>query len=287
MVRKRRAQGALNQTALQQLDPEFQKLVEIEIRRILKVSAIARAEHEEITACAWLGFLEAQGRFDPRRGVLFSTFAKQRVRGAILDGLADLSPLGRKSIRAISRSLRSQDIQDFDQQSLESESKTKLKSESIPKSDELNITQGQAKHTHLLQPQKDSLEADREGDEKCNDHAEAFAPSFLESYRSLYFQAMHFWTESLSQALNGDPAEPYENQTDSKQASQYLSLAFEGLSLEQQQLIIAIYDLRRVGDNATKYTERMGLHRSTVSRRHAAAIDYLRTEVQKLSRKSH
>ena len=54
------------------------------------------------------------------------------------------------------------------------------------------------------------------------------------SYRSLYFQAMQFWTESLSQALNGDPAEPYENQTDSKQASQYLSLAFEGLSLEQQ-----------------------------------------------------
>ena len=108
-------------------------------------------------------------------------------------------------------------------------------------------------------------------------------PSFLESYRTLYFQAIHFWVESLSSVLASDPAKPYENQINHNNDSQRLSIAFETLSVEQQQLLVAIYDLRRIGDNASKYAERMKLHRSTVSRRHAAAIKHLRTIIESLN----
>ncbi len=40
---------------------------------------------EEMTSAATLGLLDAANRFDPAKGVLFKTFAEQRIRGAILD----------------------------------------------------------------------------------------------------------------------------------------------------------------------------------------------------------
>ena len=265
MLRKRRADAALNQSALANIDSQGQRLVDIEVKKVLKVSAIARAEYEEIKACAHLGFLEAQRRFDPRKGVLFASYARQRVRGAILDGIAHLSPLGRKSVKAITRSLRKQDIQAFEQSVHEQKAGSQKKS---LQSEESRV---------------DQKEADREQeDTSASNGLNHIAPSFIESYRALYFQAIHFWVESLSSELTSDPAEPYENQINHNRDSRHLSIAFETLSIEQQQLLIAIYDLRRVGDNATQYAERMKLHRSTVSRRHAIAIRHLRTIVESL-----
>jgi RNA polymerase sigma factor for flagellar operon FliA len=40
---------------------------------------------DEITSSAMLGLIDAAGRFDAGRGILFKTFAEQRIRGAILD----------------------------------------------------------------------------------------------------------------------------------------------------------------------------------------------------------
>ena len=266
MVRKRRVDAALNQSALAEIDSQGQRLVDIEVKKVLKVSAIARAEYEEIKACAYLGFLEAQRRFDPRKGVLFASYARQRVRGAILDGIAHLSPLGRKSVKAITRSLRKQDVQAFEQSVHEQK------------------TGSQKKNLQLGESRVDQKEIHSEGEDSSasNELNHIAAPSFIESYRALYFQAIHFWVESLSFELASDPAEPYQNQIEHNSDSKRLSIAFETLSMEQQQLLIAIYDLRRVGDNATKYAERMKLHRSTVSRRHAAAISHLRTIVESL-----
>jgi len=41
------------------------------------------------------GLIDAAGRYDPRRGVAFTTYAKYRVRGAILDGLRQFDPASR------------------------------------------------------------------------------------------------------------------------------------------------------------------------------------------------
>ena len=44
-------------------------------------------EAQDLVQVGWLGLLEAKRRFDPKRGIKFSTFATYRIRGAILDYL--------------------------------------------------------------------------------------------------------------------------------------------------------------------------------------------------------
>jgi RNA polymerase sigma factor for flagellar operon FliA len=44
-------------------------------------------EAQELVQVGWLGLLEARRRFDPNRGIKFSTFATYRIRGAMLDHL--------------------------------------------------------------------------------------------------------------------------------------------------------------------------------------------------------
>jgi RNA polymerase sigma factor for flagellar operon FliA len=43
------------------------------------------ATRDDLRSAAMLGLMDAASRFDPRRGVLFKTFAEQRIRGAIFD----------------------------------------------------------------------------------------------------------------------------------------------------------------------------------------------------------
>jgi len=41
--------------------------------------------HDDISSAATHGLIDAARRFDPSKGVLFKTFAEQRIRGAIID----------------------------------------------------------------------------------------------------------------------------------------------------------------------------------------------------------
>jgi len=59
-------------------------------------------EVKELVQVGWLGLLEALQRFDPNRGIKFSTFATYRIRGTILDSLR--APLVRLP-RALQRQL--------------------------------------------------------------------------------------------------------------------------------------------------------------------------------------
>lgn len=45
----------------------------------------AFVSRDEIRSAALMGLLDAANRFDPRRGVLFKTFAERRIRGAVFD----------------------------------------------------------------------------------------------------------------------------------------------------------------------------------------------------------
>jgi len=40
---------------------------------------------DDMASAAMMGLLDAAGRFDPARGILFKTFAERRMRGAIID----------------------------------------------------------------------------------------------------------------------------------------------------------------------------------------------------------
>ena len=55
-----------------------------------------KTELAELMGYGFQGLLEARERFDPERGVQFSTYAYYRVRGAVLDGVREMAYLPRK-----------------------------------------------------------------------------------------------------------------------------------------------------------------------------------------------
>lgn len=62
-------------------------------------------DHEDLVAYGIQGLMDAMDRFDPDRGIKFRSFAKQRIRGSILDNLRaqDFVP---RSIRQRQRQMR-------------------------------------------------------------------------------------------------------------------------------------------------------------------------------------
>jgi len=71
--------------------------VRTEARRVLLRLPSGVVSQEELEQLGHLGLLEAQERFDPRRGVPLELFARHRVRGAIFDGLRQINVLNRRA----------------------------------------------------------------------------------------------------------------------------------------------------------------------------------------------
>lgn len=65
---------------------------------------------EELRSYGYVGLLEAVRKYEPERGISFSTYAMWRIRGAIYDGLRDLDPYTR-SLREKSKKV--EEIQSF------------------------------------------------------------------------------------------------------------------------------------------------------------------------------
>jgi RNA polymerase sigma factor (sigma-70 family) len=56
---------------------------------------VRRAEPDELVAWGFIGLLDAARRFREDEGVPFEAFARKRIRGAMLDGLRQESPMPR------------------------------------------------------------------------------------------------------------------------------------------------------------------------------------------------
>jgi len=63
------------------------------------VPRIAQVEAADLESAGTLGLLRALDKFDPSRGLAFSTYAVQRIRGAILDDLRARDPAPRSTRR--------------------------------------------------------------------------------------------------------------------------------------------------------------------------------------------
>lgn len=61
------------------------------IARKLRAELDLHCELDEVVAYGYRGLLEARARYDPTRGVQFSTFAYYRIRGAMLDGVRQMA----------------------------------------------------------------------------------------------------------------------------------------------------------------------------------------------------
>jgi RNA polymerase sigma factor for flagellar operon FliA len=61
-----------------------------QVARQLLGRVIASADLEDLVSCGTLGLIDALGRYEPAREALFSTYARIRIRGAILDHLREI-----------------------------------------------------------------------------------------------------------------------------------------------------------------------------------------------------
>lgn len=70
-------------------------------RRHFRSRALSDVELADLDQLAFVGLLEAIDRYDPEQGVPFSAYARRRIAGAVLDGLAKMSEVGQQvSFRA-------------------------------------------------------------------------------------------------------------------------------------------------------------------------------------------
>ena len=70
--------------------PLVHKLAEIIARRLWP-----RVSADELASAGYDGLIAAVTSFDPRRGVKFETYCRQRIVGAIRDWQREIDPLGR------------------------------------------------------------------------------------------------------------------------------------------------------------------------------------------------
>jgi len=81
-------------------DREFVKAHEPLVRKLasrIRAELDLIVELDDLVSYGFGGLLEARERFDPTRGVLFTSYAHYRIRGAILDGVRQMARLPRRA----------------------------------------------------------------------------------------------------------------------------------------------------------------------------------------------
>jgi len=75
----------------------FQRKVILLARRLSeRLPSDASMQFDDLVSCGAIGLLEAFDRFEPSRGIQFSTFAEYRIRGAMLDALRSSDTFSRR-----------------------------------------------------------------------------------------------------------------------------------------------------------------------------------------------
>jgi RNA polymerase sigma factor FliA len=84
--------AAFDRDALIEQHRSYARALAIKVMRTLPPAV----ELSDLVAYGEVGLVEAAERFDPRRGVAFSTFAHYRIKGAIYDGLREMGYFSRQ-----------------------------------------------------------------------------------------------------------------------------------------------------------------------------------------------
>jgi RNA polymerase sigma factor for flagellar operon FliA len=88
---------AINQSALVDDHLGLVWTIAVQIKRQLS----PRTDLRELVAYGTLGLIDAAQKYDGRAAVTFATYAYHRVRGAIWDGVRQMSPVGRAEYRRV------------------------------------------------------------------------------------------------------------------------------------------------------------------------------------------
>jgi len=83
-----------------QLIEDHLPLVRFVVSKMHIANAPAGLDFDDLVGHGTLGLIQAVDRFDATQGAQFSSFAITRIRGAVLDALRSLDPIGRPTRRA-------------------------------------------------------------------------------------------------------------------------------------------------------------------------------------------
>lgn len=254
VIQKRREKN--NRSPLQEA---HHQLVRRETRRVLKTLPAVMNEYDELVSYGYVGLIEALKRFDPHRGVSFQAYATQRVRGAIFDGLRTLGVYGRTGYDHLRRMSQAHMLQT-----------------PAPQLEEVS---------HIITV-KDPQEHEQTGktqewgrdSQERTEGSQTITQETLNSFHTLQQLAITIWMDTLCESIKSEHSDltRLEEKEKIKHRRSLLSQAFQSISQDEQDLIIAVYDLRRIGDCANALAIREGVHRSTISRRHQSVLKKLK-----------
>lgn len=230
-------------------------LVEEEVKHILLRLPYPILNEDDLRGYAYLGLLDARKRFKPSQGTSFQVYARYRIRGTIFDGIRKSSYFGRSGYQALKTWLHVEEL-----------TPKKVHLEKIQH--QVNSLSSTSPHSTSHQPEHDLNQISPQQGQMLFSHLRQLAT--------------HLCIESaLTPTYSSLEIEVEQERKETQRT--LLSQAFEELPSKDQELVIALYDLKRCGDDATQYAERINRHRSSVYRRHARILERLRQRVRELS----
>jgi RNA polymerase sigma factor FliA len=230
---------------MSKLQEQHHALVKRESKRILRSLSLPPDALEDLQAYGYIGLLEALKRYDPRKNIPFEYYAIQRVRGAIIDGASSITSFSRNAYK-------------------------QLKHLSVLR----GLSQVNESYYHASTQQE---EAHQIGIHQPNQKSTTVSHDLLSSFQQLQQLALLISLETfVHHSSPQNIEEQYESNHEFQQQRKLVSEAFTELSIEEQNLLVSVYDLRNKGENAYSYARTKGIHRSTVSRMHSKVIQKLK-----------
>lgn len=199
-----------------------------------------QADESELFSSGMVGLWDASRKFDPSQGVKFETYAVQRIRGAIIDGLRQTDHASR-SIRKKEKLFRD---------GWETLEQTLLRKPTAQEmSAHLGISVKEYEETLLLLAsiKQESLNVPNNEDEKA-------APLYLQM-EDHYFQKQEEWLEA-------------------KERRHQLAALIDALP-EREKLVLSLVYYENL--SLTDVSKVLDVHKSRISQLHSQAIKRLRT----------
>jgi len=211
----------------------------------MKKSLSDQADENELVSFGMTGLWDAGRKFDPAQGVKFETYAVQRIRGEILDGLRQTDHVSR-TLRKKEKTIR-EAVDTLEQAYLRQPTPLEVSEHlgmSVAEYDETQMQLSFIKH--------DSLDEPMDGDGSGN-----AAVHQLEDH---YFTKQEDWLEA-------------------KERKTRLAALIDTLP-EREKLILALVYYENL--SLTEVSQVLGLHKSRISQLHMQAIKRLRSATENM-----
>ena len=228
------------------------RIVVNEAHRVRRAISSRAIEFEELVGYGYVGMVEAEQRYDVDRGTTIETFARYRIRGAIMDGVRQCLGVTRR--RAYEHLRRRPAFNESNPD--EHRPDERAESRSTCPTTAQNSESGGRVQTSVK--------------------SKALRGDATSSSRHSYEDAMAHVKAVLRTDAHLRAAPTPEELITNISALRHLRAVLGTLDQADVALLEAVYDFHGTSDSAAQFARRAGIHRSSVTRRHHALLRKLR-----------